>query len=190
MKALAKRRIVFDKSRDFPHCARENRLRFAAVGWWRKSLLQKSALMHDPTGLPVRPGGDYWNADLRIRARQHGRAGVGSSACPIARGRVRAHLLRERERSRRRPTPIETIAEGAEAGRRGDRLCPRSPDAGRSVQDFKHPERDHVARRGLPLACRAVARRAAGESQSAIARSYDVSCSTISRLEQDRASYQ
>jgi DNA invertase Pin-like site-specific DNA recombinase len=36
----------------------------------------------------------------------------------------------------------------------------------------------------------ALARRAAGESQSAIARSYDVSCSTISRLEQDRASYQ
>src|ERR1700676_1380124 len=33
----------------------------------------------------------------------------------------------------------------------------------------------------------ALAHRAAGESQSAIARSYQVSCSTISKLEQDRA---
>jgi DNA invertase Pin-like site-specific DNA recombinase len=36
----------------------------------------------------------------------------------------------------------------------------------------------------------ALARRAAGESQSAVARLYHVSCSTISRLEQDRANYQ
>jgi len=36
----------------------------------------------------------------------------------------------------------------------------------------------------------ALARRAAGESQSAVARSFQVSESTISRLEQDRANYQ
>jgi hypothetical protein len=169
---------------------------------------------------------------------------IGSPACLIAHGRVRTHLLREGEWSRRRPPPIETDAEDAEAGRRGDRLCPRPPDPrmpfktlsilneitsrGAAYRSLTEPWADTTHELGELLAAlvgyiarktrediirrttagrkrarangvkfgrksklspaqrrQALARRAAGESQSAIARSYQVSCSTISRLEQD-----